>query len=192
MDIDHLVSVSRLTDALSRATSLDDIYSAALDALERSLGVSRSSVLLFDEHDFCGFVAWRGISDEYRAAVNGHTPWRPDTNNPDPVCIADVGSDVSLANLIDVFRREGIRSLAFFPLNYRDRVLGKFMLYYGETHEFFPPKPSPDRSRSGSRASAPSRRRSASGCVSSSCSPTFRSWCGRRLALPAAISTSRS
>src|ERR1043165_2815739 len=138
MDIDSLVSIERLTDALSRALTLDAVYAAALAALQGSLKVERASILLFDERDFCGFVAWRGLSDAYRAAVNGHTPWRPDTPNPGPICIRDVNADASLAKFHPIFRAEGIRALAFFPLVYRDRVLGKFMTYYAEPHEFYP------------------------------------------------------
>jgi len=138
VDIDHLVAISRLTNALSRAVSLDDVYAAALDGIEGSLGVKRASVLTFDENDFCGFVAWRNLSDAYRAAVNGHTPWRPDTRNPEPICIEDAEHEPSLAVYRELFRSEGIRALAFFPLNYRDRVIGKFMLYYAEPHRFFP------------------------------------------------------
>jgi len=138
MDIDSLVSIERLTDALSRALTLDSVYTAALDALQSSLRVERASILLFDERDFCGFVAWRGLSDAYRAAVNGHTPWRPDTPSPEPICVRDVEADASLASFLPLFRAEGIRALAFFPLVYRDRVLGKFMTYYGEPHDFYP------------------------------------------------------
>ena len=138
MDIDSLVAVSRLTDALSRAATLEAIYDVALDALQSSLHVKRASILLFDENDFCGFVAWRGLSDAYRAAVNGHTPWRPSTSNPEPICVRDVLSEPSLAIYESVLRAESIRAVAFFPLVYRDRVLGKFMLYYDTTHDFYP------------------------------------------------------
>jgi PAS domain S-box-containing protein len=138
MDIDSLVAVSRLTDALSRASTLDDVYTAALDALDASLRVDRASILLFDENDFCGFVAWRNLSGAYRAAVNGHTPWRPDTLNPEPICVGDVDDDASLASLHPVLRAEGIRALAFFPLTHRDRVLGKVMVYYDAPHDFHP------------------------------------------------------
>jgi PAS domain S-box-containing protein len=138
MDIDSLVAVSRLTDALSRTSTLDDVYVAALDTLQSSMRVERASILLFDENDFCAFVAWRGLSDAYRAAVNGHTPWRPDTPNAEPICIRDVLADASMATYEPVFRAEGIRALGFFPLVYRDRVLGKFMTYYAEPHDFDP------------------------------------------------------
>jgi len=37
-----------LTQAISRAESPDDIYTAALDALAQALTVTRAAVLLFD------------------------------------------------------------------------------------------------------------------------------------------------
>ena len=131
----QLASLSRLTDSLSRATTLEEVYDGALDTLQSALGVTRASILLFDEKDFMGFVAWRGLSDGYRRAVNGHTPWRPDTPDAKPIGVTDVTADDSLASYADVFASEGIRSLAFFPLAYRDRVIGKFMLYWVEPHE---------------------------------------------------------
>jgi len=138
MDIDHLIAVSQLTDSLSRAKTLDDVYKVALDALQNTLGVDRSSVLLFDDADVMQFVASRGISDAYRAAVTGHSPWRPETSNPDPICVPDFREDASLTSYTSVFEAEGIVAFGFFPLNYRDHVIGKFMLYYGDRHEFYP------------------------------------------------------
>src|ERR1043166_3062526 len=137
VDIDHLIAVSRLTDSLSRATTLEHVYAVALDALQNTLGVARSSILLFDDDGVMQFVAWRGISDAYRAAVKGHTPWRPETVNPEPICIADFHDEPSLAHYADVFVSEDIRAFGFFPLNYRDHVIGKFMLYYADRHDFY-------------------------------------------------------
>src|ERR1044071_6317232 len=130
MDIDSLAAVPRLPDARARASTLDAVHVAALDTLQSSLGVARASILLFDENDICGFVAWRGLSDASPAAVNGPSPWRPDTPNPEPIVVADVENDAAWAAYADIFRAEGIRALGFFPLIYRDRVLGKFMTSY--------------------------------------------------------------
>ena len=138
MDIDILAVLSRLTDAISRAAALDAVYDAALDALQEGLGVRRASILLFDDAEVMSFVAWRGISDAYRAAVNGHTPWRPDSKDPQPIAVPDCLDDLALAGYRTVFENEKIRALAFFPLVYRDGVIGKFMLYYSERHEFAP------------------------------------------------------
>ena len=131
-----LAAIARLTDALSRATTLDSVYDCTLDELQRSLSVGRASVLLFDENGVMSFVAWRGLSDEYRQAVTGHTPWRPDSRDARPITIGDVAADASLAPYMPVFEREQVRALGFFPLTYRDGVIGKFMLYYAEPHEF--------------------------------------------------------
>src|SRR5437763_10563091 len=135
MLLDKLTSLARLTDSLSRAASFEEIYTASLDCLQESLGVERASILLFDANEVMSFVAWRGISDEYRRAVNGHTPWRPETMNPEPVLVSDAERDPSLAGYINLFRAEGIRALGFFALTHRDRVIGKFMLYYATAHE---------------------------------------------------------
>jgi signal transduction histidine kinase len=128
--------MGRLTDSLGRATTLDAVYAAALDALQSGLDVERASVLLFDENGVMSFVAWRGLSDAYRVAVTGHTPWRPDSRDVEPICIGDAEADESLAGYRATFDAEGIRSLGFFPLVYNDAVIGKFMLYFREPHTF--------------------------------------------------------
>ena len=55
--------------ALARATDVSEAAEAVNDALERSTGLTRTAVLLFQEDDMCRFVGWRGLSDEYRRAV---------------------------------------------------------------------------------------------------------------------------
>ena len=49
MGAQHLASLSRLTDSLSRATTLEEVYDGALDAIQSILGVERASIQLFDE-----------------------------------------------------------------------------------------------------------------------------------------------
>ena len=36
------------------------------------------------------FVAWRGLSDAYRQALAGHSPWKPGERDPEPVLVRDV------------------------------------------------------------------------------------------------------
>jgi signal transduction histidine kinase/CheY-like chemotaxis protein len=124
----------KLTQDISQTRTVEEIYTVALDALADGLGVSRSSILLFDANQVMRFAGWRGISDRYRAAVEGHTPWRPDTPNPEPLTVADVTLEPSLAALLPTIESEGIASMAFIPLISRGRVIGKFMLYFDEPH----------------------------------------------------------
>jgi signal transduction histidine kinase len=132
----HKEILFQVTDAASRAATLEEIYEAALDALGAGLGVARASVLLFDTDGVMRFKAWRGLSEDYRAAVEGHTPWKPDEKDPSPVLVSDVRADPSLRSYSPVFEKEGIGALAFFPLFSGGRLLGKFMLYYPGPHAF--------------------------------------------------------
>ena len=58
----------------------------------------------------------------------------PDVRDPSPIVVDDVLRDDSLAALQGVFQSESIRALAFIPLVYHGRLLGKFMLYYSRPH----------------------------------------------------------
>ena len=123
-------------DEVSRTTSLDAVYQRALLTLREALDVERAAVLLLDADGVMRFVAWAGLSEEYRRAVDGHSPWRADQRNAEPVLIEDVKAAADLASYGDLFVREGIGALAFIPLQYAGRLLGKFMLYHREPHRF--------------------------------------------------------
>jgi PAS domain S-box-containing protein len=139
MTASPIATCSNLTKAISKCRSVEEIYSAALDALGYGLGVDRASILLFDADGVMRFKAYRGISDAYRRAVEGHTPWRADSPDPQPIWVADVSADPSLADYVPIFAAERIAALAFIPLVSQDRVIGKFMLYYAA-----PTDPTPD------------------------------------------------
>jgi signal transduction histidine kinase/CheY-like chemotaxis protein len=123
-----------LTRAISQTRTVEEICDIALHALADGLGLARSSILLFDSDDVMRFAAWRGISADYRAAVEGHTPWRPDTSHPEPLVVPDVTLEPSLAAFLPVIQSERIAAMAFIPLVSLGRVIGKFMLYYDEPH----------------------------------------------------------
>ena len=55
-----------LARALSATSTVEDMYSIALDALEEGLGVSRSAILLFDADGMMRFKAHRRLSSSYR------------------------------------------------------------------------------------------------------------------------------
>jgi len=82
------------------------------------------------------FQASRGLSDEYRALAEGHSPWAADAVDPWPVLIADVAAAGFDTELERAVRNEGIAALAFVPLVHGDRLLGKFMLYHDEPREW--------------------------------------------------------
>ena len=129
-------ALGALTTAITRAGRLESVYDAALDAFEQGLGVRRAAILLFDADGVMRFKAWRGVSDDYRREVEGHTPWRPDTPDAQILVVPDVRDDAGLQPFQHTILSEGISSLAFVPLKYTAGVLGKFMLYFDEPRVF--------------------------------------------------------
>ena len=125
----RLQALYAISAAVNDGLEPSHLHGPALEALAQGAGADRAAVLLFDAGGVMRFVAWRGLSDGYRAAVEGHSPWTAATLDPAPILVPDVARDTSLAPFATRMLAEGIRALAFIPI-YRGRLLGKFMLYY--------------------------------------------------------------
>jgi PAS domain S-box-containing protein len=125
-----------LTDRLFRASSPDDVYSAALDAICGVLGARRASILLFDDAGVMRFVSWLDLSEGYRRAVDGHSPWKAGQRHAEPIFVPDIAETGEPDWLKQCIRQEGIVGLAFVPLFARGEVVGKFMTYFPERREF--------------------------------------------------------
>lgn len=132
----ELTTLTQLTEQLQMAQSRDQIHQAALRAIADALGCDRASILLFDSSQVMRFVAWSGLSGTYREAVDGHSPWAADVQNPQSIYM----EDIRLSNESDVLKAivesEGIRALAFIPLIANGRLIGKFMTYHPAPHCF--------------------------------------------------------
>jgi PAS domain S-box-containing protein len=124
------------TDRLQRSRSLDEVYEAALEAILRALGCDRASILLFDDAGVMRFVASRGLSETYQRAVEGHSPWIPESTDPQPIVVADISETSEPESLKAVVRQEGIAGLSFIPLTAGGKLIGKFMTYYNGGHDF--------------------------------------------------------
>ncbi len=132
----ELTTLFQFTERLHSANSLDAVCSAALDAIRDALACDRASVLLFDGAGVMRFVAWRGLSEAYRNAVDGHSPWKADARNVTPIGVSDIDLADEPGWLKETIKAEGIRALAFTPLIADGRLIGKFMTYYPEPHAF--------------------------------------------------------
>ncbi len=138
-----LVEAAQQRDALYRfverrqeATSVDDIYEAAIEVVVSALHCNRAAILLYDAVGMMRFATWRGLSQDYRRAVEGHSPWKRDTKRPRPIAMDDVDlADISQP-LKATMQAEGIRAVAFIPLIAEGKLIGKVMVYYDEPHHF--------------------------------------------------------
>lgn len=120
----------RLAARVIEAERVDDVVDAALDAIGAALGTSRAAVLLYDEDGVMRFRRWRGLSEPYRAAVEGHSPWPRDAIAPEPIFLPDVREAPALRSFVPLFESEQIGALGFFPLVASGQLVGKFMVYY--------------------------------------------------------------
>ena len=125
-----------LHGAASGAQQIEEVCEAALDAIRDALGCDRASVLLYDSTKVMRFVAWRELSAQYRKAVDGHSPWTADVQNPQLIFVQDIDSADQPKSLKAIIKAEGIRALSFIPLVAEGKLIGKFMTYYRGPHRF--------------------------------------------------------
>lgn len=119
-----------LADAVNRAEPSSRLYEQALHAMADAVHADRAAILLIDDEGVMRFKASQGLSTEYQRAVEGHSPWTADQKDPPPLFIDQVAVSALSPELQAAIQREGIRALAFIPLTYGGRLLGKFMLYF--------------------------------------------------------------
>ncbi|HEU4684477.1 MAG TPA: PAS domain S-box protein [Nitrospira sp.] len=133
---DELQAIFGMTVALSRASNLEQIYTEALDGMARALKTDRASILLFDQEGVMRLQASRGLSDAYRTAVDGWAPWAKAAQNPQPLLVKNTALDPSVAAHRSLLLAEGIGALGCIPLMSPEGLLGNFMLYFDQPHEF--------------------------------------------------------
>lgn len=134
----HLAALYKLTDRLYRAHTEQEVYDAALDVIMDALGCDRASILLFDEKGIIRFVAWRGLSDGYRTDLEGHSPWKPGDAAAEPIFVKHIDDTDESPRVKQRIKDESIIGLAFIPLFSSGCLVGKFMTYFPEAHEFLP------------------------------------------------------
>ncbi len=119
-----------LAAAVIGARTLNEVFDTALGGIGKALGAARSAVLVYDPDGVLRFKAWRGLTEDYRRAVEGHSPWTRETRDPQPLLVSDAEQDPSMAPYLPLFKTEGIAALGFIPLVAGGQLLGKFMVYY--------------------------------------------------------------
>jgi PAS domain S-box-containing protein len=128
------------SERLQHVESAQQVYENALEAIVRALDCQRAAVLLWDNSEVMRFVAWRSLSERYRQAVEGHSPWTRNEANPQPVYFEDIQASDLSDELKETISREGIGAVAFIPIRRDGQLVGKFMAYYDTPHRFSQPE----------------------------------------------------
>ena len=133
----ELAAVHRIVEAAVGAEDLDAVLDEAVDVLADAVELDRAAVLLHDDEGVMRFRAWRGLSEMYRQAVEGLSPWRADQDDFPALSVADALDEPTLGEeLRAAVAAEGVRALGFVPLIHRRELLGQLMLYRDEPQEF--------------------------------------------------------
>jgi PAS domain S-box-containing protein len=116
------------------AKSLEEIYDIALEAIRSALRCDRAAILLCDETNVMRFVAWRELSDHYRATIESHSLCADP--HPEPVCVSNLANAKLDETIKAVAQVEGIAGVAFIPLVSNRMLAGKFVICYNAPHAF--------------------------------------------------------
>jgi PAS domain S-box-containing protein len=119
-----------------QAKSLTDLYTVGLAAILTALRCDRASILFSDEKGIMHFVACHGLSERYRSAVEGYSPWEPDVKQPQTVCIPNAQRADLPKALKRAIKVEGVAAAAFIPLLAGGKLIGQFMTCYNAPHVF--------------------------------------------------------
>src|SRR5579871_944659 len=130
----------QFSECLQHVASVEEINEVALEAIMRALNCDRASILRFDHAGVMRFVAWRGLSDAYRHAVEGHSPWAPGEEAPRPVVVEDVSASDLPDALKATILAEDIAAVAFIPILQNGRLVGKFMAYFDRPYRLSLPE----------------------------------------------------
>lgn len=122
-------------NAVNRTEALSDLYEKALDTIMQTLRADRASILLIDPDGLMRFKAFRGLSLNYRHAVEGHSPWSNDDPSPQGIVFSNIAYAEVEPHIRATVLSEGIQALAFVPLTYGKRLIGKFMVYFNSPRE---------------------------------------------------------
>jgi PAS domain S-box-containing protein len=128
--MDEQAALFQFSECLQHVKSTEEIHQVALEAIMRALDCERASILLFDHVGVMRFVAWRGLSEQYRRAVEGHSPWSKDERHPKPLVVDDISAAEFPSTLKATVISEGIGAMAFIPIPQNGRLAGKFVAYY--------------------------------------------------------------
>jgi len=134
----QLKAIHRLATAVTRAATMDEVFEAAIQGMLTALPITRAAILTWGEDGRMHFRAWMGLSDRYREVADGHSPWSRDAIEPEPILMADPLQEPLSQELKAVLRSEGIHGLAFIPLLYQGRLLGKLMVYADQPGDIHP------------------------------------------------------
>lgn len=147
----------KLGEAVNRAMTIDEVYQAAIDALQPVPKIGRCAIVTFEGNGEPCIAASHGLSAKFQSELAPIVGKR--RASLEQTLVSDVDREAAMEPYRELCHEESIRALAIFPLVHRDEVLGKFIVYSAEHHPFRNEELRIARAIAGQLAQALARRR---------------------------------
>jgi sugar diacid utilization regulator len=140
-----LHTLGRLGSDLDRFDDLGEFLEHIAACTASMLGYDFAMVLTMDDNEVLHSAGSYGLTSEYvrnvwippaRAGLHPWTPVREAYRTGEPAMVSDVHREPRLQYFHAVFRRQGVRSYACFPLRSPDGCQGVLTVYRRTPHEF--------------------------------------------------------
>lgn len=136
LQIERLRQLYNLVVALNQAETIPEIFQIAVEGIQQTLKSDRAGLLTQDPQGKISYPASIGISDAYKQSLEEYLEFWNSQLGSDFIIIPNQENEREV-NLLEALRQsEGIRSTASFPLCYKNRPLGKLIVYYNTPHHF--------------------------------------------------------
>ena len=133
--LEQLRAIYYLGNMISRSRTMTDIYDNALNAVRITMQTDAVALSVFEAGQ-ASFVAWKGLSEEFRFKAATCLPWSPVEVFPTPLFIPNVQRAPITPQLRTIIIDEGLRAIGFLPLINQEKLLGHFIIAYKKTHQF--------------------------------------------------------
>lgn len=148
-EVEPVVLLSRLSDAVNASDDLESIGAAVLDEAAAIVHADSAAVFLISPSHYISYLSGFGLSDVYVARLEELARSESASSYiatvTHPVFNADVRADVRQGSMVaeyrDLLLKEGILSFAVFPLINRDRLLGFLALFAEDARDLSKDRP---------------------------------------------------
>ncbi|HET7340354.1 MAG TPA: GAF domain-containing protein, partial [Methylomirabilota bacterium] len=141
--LQRMGALETISERINSEHDVNAVFELIADSARDVLGADRCGIFLGEAGRTPTHVFSRGLSDEYVAAAaasvaSGAGPAAEVMARREPVIIADVQRESPAEPLRRAAAKAGYRTVALFPLLYRDRVTGVLRLYHDRVRAYTP------------------------------------------------------
>lgn len=132
----QISALAELSEVVGKARKNEEIFRITFEAVQKTIGADKAAILLVNNPDELDYASGFNLSEEYTAILHRHSTRHILESDMTPKLIPDVEQEEMVKSNLPMIRKEGIRSMGFFPLTHQGKLLGKLIVYFEHAHYF--------------------------------------------------------